>query len=413
MKNIATQTFYYAFKMLLARPGTLLLNVLLLSLGLATVAFLILVNAQVERAFERDLAGIDVVVGAKGSPLQLILAGVLHIDVPSGNIALSDMQDVAKHPQVKRLIPLSLGDSFQGFRIVGTTLDYPTHYAMQLASGVWWKDGVDNGAGMQAVLGADVAQNRSINLGSQFAGSHGLGGGGELHNAALYTVVGTMARCHCVLDRLILTATESVWNVHEKTEALDESDRKALIEAREVTLALIQYHSPLAAVTFPRFINTSTDMQAAAPALEITRLLRMLGVGTQVIKGLAAVLLAVAAASLLIAMWSALRDRRADLAMLRMLGASPAKIVGLLLTETVVLAAMATVCGLFLGHLLTAVIGYLLMLDHSLPITGWMWLPQEWWVPGLALCLALISSVLPIWAAYRIDVLKLLQTRSL
>ncbi len=427
----------YAYRMMRARPGALALNVLLLTLGLASVTFLMLVNAQVQRAFDRDLAGIDVVVGAKGSPLQLILAGVLHVDVPSGNIALADVQELAKNPLIKKLIPLSLGDSFRGYRIVGTTRDYADHYGMKLASGRWWLDDwiKDNSPykpdkndrdplktvpqlpdvrqieSMQAVLGADVAASTQMPLGAQFAGNHGLGQGGEKHDAALYTVAGTMQPCGCVLDRLILTATESVWFVHEKTEALDEDDMKALKEAREVTLALIEYNSPLAAVGFPRFVNTSTDMQAAAPAVEITRLLRMLGVGTDVIRGFAIVLLAVSALSLLIALWNALRERRADLAMLRMLGASPAKIVSLLLTETLLMAALATVLGLLLGHLLTGLVGYWLIQDRSLPITGLTWLADEWLIPALAAGLAVLATVAPAWAAYRLDVLKLLQTR--
>ncbi len=399
----------YALKILLARPGALVLNLLLLTLGLASVTFLMLVNAQVQRAFDRDLAGIDLVVGAKGSPLQLILAGVLHIDTPSGNIALADVQELAKNPAVKKLIPLSLGDSLGGYRIVGTTLDYPAHYGMQLASGQLWKEG-EQGS-MQAVLGADVAAAMQLPLGAQFAGNHGLGAGGEKHTAALYTVVGSLQPCACVLDRLILTAAESVWFVHEKTEALDASDMQAMKEAREVTLALIEYNSPLAAVSFPRFVNTSTDMQAAAPAVEITRLLRMLGVGTDVIRGFAMVLLAVAALSLLIALWNALRERRADLAMLRMLGASPVKIVVLLLTETLLLSALASILGLLLGHFLTGLVGYWLMQDKSMVLTGWVWLQEEWAVPALAAGLAIFATIAPAWSAYRLDVLKLLQTR--
>ncbi len=395
----------FAYRLMVARPGALLLNVLLLTLGLASVTFLLLVNAQVQRAFDRDLAGIDVVVGAKGSPLQLILAGVLHIDVPSGNIPLSDVQALTANPQVAKLIPLSLGDSFRGYRIVGTSTAYPQHYQATLSAGQWWQ------GRMQAVLGAQVAASTALPLGAEFAGTHGIAGGGEVHDAALYQVVGTMAPCDCVLDRLILTDTESVWYVHEKTEALDDSDRKALEEAREVTLALIQYTSPLAAVTFPRFINTTTEMQAAAPAVEITRLLRMLGVGTDVLRGFATVLLVVAALSLLIALWNALRERQADLAMLRMLGASPRKIVLLLLAETLLMACVATVLGLLLGHGLTALVGYWLMQDRSLPITGWLWLHEEWLVPALGGGLAVVATAAPAWAAYRLDVLKLLQSR--
>ena len=123
-----------------------------------------------------------------------------------------------------------------------------------------------------------------VRPGARFASSHGLGGKGHEHGDNLYRVVGILAPCTCVLDRLVLTPLESVWRVHEKAVALDESDRKVMQAEREVTLALITYKSPLAAVSLPRFINTTTEMQAAAPAVEITRLLRMVGVGTQVLQ---------------------------------------------------------------------------------------------------------------------------------
>src|SRR5689334_23994987 len=118
------KTIALAFRYLWSRPLQALLNLLLLTLGLASITFVLLVSDQIDRAFQRDLAGIDAVVGAKGSPMQLILAGVFHIDVPPGNIRLDDVQELAKKPQVKQLIPLSLGDSFRGFRIVGTTPAY-------------------------------------------------------------------------------------------------------------------------------------------------------------------------------------------------------------------------------------------------------------------------------------------------
>ncbi len=403
MQSIALAWHYIA-----ARPLAAALNVLLLALGLASMCFLLLVQHQVQTAFERDLQGIDVVVGAKGSPLQLILAGVFHIDVPSGNVPLQAIKALAANPQVKKLIPLSLGDSVGGFRIVGTTPDYISHYDAKLASGALWRQP------MQAVAGHDAAQalaKLGLQPGKSFAGNHGMGASGHAHGETPYTLVGVLAPCGCVLDRLVLTATESVWQVHEKATALDDDDRKALAEAREVTLALIQYASPMSAVSFPRFVNTTTEMQAAAPALEITRLFRMMGVGTDVLRGFAAVLLLIATISLLIALWNALRERQADWAMLRMLGASPARVASVLVWQALILTLAAGLLGLLLGHALAGLVGQQLAADRSLPITGWLWLPQEIWLLGGAVGLALLAALLPVWAAYRLDVLKILQSR--
>lgn len=394
-----------SFRYLWSRPLAAGLNLLLLSLGLASITLVLLVSEQIDRAFERDLAGIDLVVGAKGSPMQLILAGVFHIDVPPGNIPLAEVQALQKDPRVAKLIPLSLGDSFRGFRLVGTSADYISHYSATLAQGVLWR------GAMQAVLGAEVALKAGMTAGDTFIGSHGLGGGGHAHGNNPYRVSGVLKPCQCVLDRLILTATESVWQVHEKANADDEEDRKAMEEEREITLALIQYRSPLAAVTLPRYVNTSTGMQAAAPAVEVTRLLRMVGVGTEVLRGFGAVLLLTAGLSVFIALWNAVRERRTDLAMLRMLGASPAKVAGLLLCEALWLALLASALGLLGGHLLTGLVGWMLQVEKSLPVTAWVWVPAEAWIPGAAVLVAGLAALMPAFSAYRVDAGQLLNSR--
>jgi putative ABC transport system permease protein len=228
-----------AWKYLRARPLAALLNVLLLALGLASINFLLLVQHQVQQSFERDLQGIDVVVGAKGSPLQLILAGVFHIDVPSGNIPLVDVQELAKNPSVKTLIPISLGDSFAGYRIVGTTADYIALYNAQVARGSMWA------APMQSVAGHDAAQAMlaiGVQPGMAFVGNHGLGAKGHPHGESPYSLVGVLAKCNCVLDRLILTMTESVWQVHEKARSHAGVGSIRLATGCSELSALCQHH---------------------------------------------------------------------------------------------------------------------------------------------------------------------------
>jgi len=399
------KTLFFAWSYLWSRPLGAALNVLLLSLGLASITFLLLVGHQLSRAFERDLAGIDVVVGAKGSPMQLILSGVLHIDVPPGNVPLQAVRALEKHPMVASVIPISLGDNFHGFRIVGTSHDYITHYDATVAQGRLWD------APMQVVLGSTTAAKLGAALGSTFAGTHGLGAGGHAHGDSNYTVVGILAPSGSVLDRLILTDTASVWHVHEDPSGHDDDDRKATEAEREVTMALVMYKTPMAALSFPRFVNTSTGMQAAAPALEISRLLNMLGLGTDVLRAFAGVLLLTAALSVFIALWSAVRERRGDLALLRMLGAPPAKVAALLLCEALWLGLLAALLGLLLGQGFAAALGWFLKLDTTLLIGGMVWPPELAVVPALALGVSLGAALLPALGAYRVSVLELLQGR--
>jgi len=136
-----------AWSYLRARPLGTLLNVLLLALGVGTIGFVRIVDEQLGDALNRDVRGIDLVVGAKGSPMQLILAGIYHLDAPTGNIPLTSARELAKDPLIRQVIPLSLGDSFRGYRIVGTTPDYIALYGGSMASGRVWSDK------MEAVLG--------------------------------------------------------------------------------------------------------------------------------------------------------------------------------------------------------------------------------------------------------------------
>lgn len=398
-------TLLWAWRYLWARPLGAVLNVLLLSLGLGSMAFLLLVSAQLTRAFDRDLAGIDAVVGAKGSPMQLILSGVLHVDVPPGNVPLKAVRALEQHPLVASIIPLSLGDSLQGFRIVGTSQAYVAHYGATYAQGRPWA------APMEVVLGATVARRLGLAMGATFVGSHGLGGSGHAHGDHAFTVVGILQPSASVLDRLVLTDTASVWKVHEDSTAADAEDRAILEDEREITMALVRYRSPLAALSFPRFVNTSTEMQAAAPAMEVTRLLSMLGLGTDVLRAFASILLLTAGLSVFIALWSAVRERRADLAVLRMLGAPPRRVATLLLCEAVWLAVVASALGLALGQGFAWALGILLALDNSLLIGGITWPASLALVPLLALGVSALAALLPTWAAYRISVLELLQSR--
>jgi len=409
-------TFSLAWRYVWSRPLSAVLNVLLLGLGLASITFLLLVASQLERAFDRDLAGIDAVVGAKGSPMQLILSGVLHLDVAPGNVPLAAVNALKNNPLVAEVIPISLGDNFQGYRIVGTSLAYPQLYGATLADGRMWD------APMQVVLGATVARKLGLRAGHSFTGSHGLGAGGHMHAENPYTVVGVMAPSGTVLDRLILTDTASIWNVHEVHD--DDHDEHHGDEHagadhtmaqphqdREVTMALVRYTTPLAAMRFPRWINTTTAMQAAAPALEVTRLLHMLGLGTDVLRAFAAMLLLTAGLSVFIALWNAVRERRADLALLRMLGAPPAKMAALLLTEALWLGLLASALGLLLGQLFMLALAYLLGLENSLMLGGAAWPTELLLVPALALGVSLLAALLPALGAYRSNVLELLQAR--
>ena len=388
--NLATLSASY----LRARPLNTALSVILLALGVATIVLLLLVVGQAEERMQRDARGIDLVVGAKGSPMQLMLAGIYHLDAPTGNIPLTAAQALAKNRFIRKAIPLALGDSWKGHRIVGADKAYADHYGAELREGRFYQKP------MEAVLGAEAAARSGIGVGGTFKGAHGLGSEGDEHEDA-YTVVGVLARSNSVIDRLVLTSIESVWQLHEEHQQPKD-------EAREVTVVLVQYASPLAAATLPRQINSQSELQAASPAYETARLFSIVGVGIDALRGFAAVLILAAGLSVFIALYSALEERRYELAVMRTLGASPGKLFGLLIGEAFVLSLLGVALGLLLGHGLASLLGAWLERQQHYPVTGLEWRPEELWVAGIALGVGVVAAIVPAWRAYRTDVSRTL-----
>lgn len=430
------------------RPLPVLLNLLLMALGTGTIALLLLYGHQLERQFTRDAEGIDLVVGASGSPMQLILSSVYHLDVPTGNIPERTARELAEHRLVSEVIPLALGDNYRGHRIVGTDAGYVDLYQGELADGRLWDQS------MEATLGADVAARHGLAIGDEIVGAHGLGGGdGHVHDYAPYTVVGILAPTGTVLDRLVLTSVQSVWDVHDHDDdhghghdhghdhgddhgddhghghghghdhasvedghghsaghEAPDSDAVAA-EEQALTALLVRYQSPLAAMQLPRAINAEAGLQAASPAYESARLMSMMGVGLDTLKAFGGVLLLTAGLGVFIGLYNALRDRRHDIAVIRSLGASPRLVGGLVLLEGQLLALTGTLLGLAGGHLAAEGIGRWIGRDRPLELTGLTWVPSEGWLLLIAAGIGLVAALLPAWQAYRTDIALTLSER--
>lgn len=399
-------TWQLAWQYLWARSGRTWINLASLTLALTAMLVVLSMHDQIRHNFERQLKGIDAVVGAKGSPIQLMLSGVYHLDVPPGNIPWQAFEALKQHPQVARAVPLSLGDNISGYRIVGTEPSYLEIFGAHIGHGRLWQ------GNMEAVLGAHVARSTGLAIGDSFVGIHGLGAGGEAHDETPYTITGIVAPCRCIVDRLVLTSTESVWQVHDDLHDisnLTESERQSLEEEREVTLALVTYNTPLASLTFPRFINQTTAMQAASPAIEMTRLLTLLGAGSRLLEGFIAALLLLAGFSVGASLASAVAERQSDLALLRMLGAPAQRLVRLLVAESMWLALMSLAAATVLSQL--ALFGLQTLLPAgAMPLwQAGVWSATLLWAPLATLGLMALAIAVPAWRAWKLDVLLLLQ----
>jgi putative ABC transport system permease protein len=196
------------------KPLNTTLSIILLAFGVGIISLLLLLEKQVTEKFDRNIKDIDFVLGAKGSPMQLILANVYHVDAPTGNINMEDAKKIVKNPMVKEAIPLAYGDNYEKWRIVGTTFKYPEHYEAELQEGRIFS------AAFEVTLGSKVAKETGLKVGDKFTSVHGFDKAAEEgedvhHHDNPFTVVGILKSNSSALDNLILTPIESVWLVHE------------------------------------------------------------------------------------------------------------------------------------------------------------------------------------------------------
>ena len=207
-----------AILQLMSRPANSLLTVLLFAIGMGLISFIVIAGQHLDRQATRNLADVDLVVGAKGSPLQLILSSVLHIDYPTGNIQLHEAELIGRNPMVEKTIPIALGDNYFGYRIVGTIPDYGSLYDAEPLYGRWYE------APMEATIGSMVAQRTGLSLNDTFTGVHGFQTHGHAHDDHVYTVTGILSPTGTVIDKLILTPVESVWLVHDHDHGHDHCE---------------------------------------------------------------------------------------------------------------------------------------------------------------------------------------------
>jgi putative ABC transport system permease protein len=406
-----------SWKNLLSKPLALLLSLVLFALGVGLISLLLLVNRQLEEKFERNLAGIDLVIGAKGSPLQLILSSMYHVDAPTGNISIQEVRPFLnpRHPFIKTAIPLSLGDSYKGYRIVGTTSAFFQVYNAETATGKMFEKP------MEAVVGANAARALGLSIGDSFFSSHGLLEDLDMeHDHAAFRVTGILKPTGSAADQLILTAPQSIWEVHAHTagaphEHEEEADiRRPLTDFpdEDITALMLQFKGRnMQTLNMQRSINENTSLQAATPAIEITRLYSLMGVGADALRWLAFIIIAVSGLSIFISLYASLKERRYELALMRTMGASPFRLFTLIVLEGLILACLGYGIGIGLSHGGMEVLGGFLQDTYRYTFTGKVFLQEE--LPLLlgALGVGFAAAAIPALQASSTDIHKTLSER--
>jgi len=263
----------------------------------------------------------------------LVLSSVLHIDAPTGNIKLKDAEKLRKSRLVKTAVPVSYGDNYKGVRILGTETIYLKLYNAELATGELFSKS------QQVVLGSTTAKKLQLKIGDTFLSSHGLADQSlEEHHGHPFKVVGILKPTGSVVDNLIITNLESIWDVHhhheneanheEHEHEHDESD-----DEKEITSLLINFKNPRGLLTFPRKINKDTNMQASLPKYQLHKLYEYTSIGFKTIALIAYLILIISCITIFISLYKMVKERAFDLAILRTYGASNFQLIKMIFFE--------------------------------------------------------------------------------
>lgn len=449
--------------------GSTILSVLLTTFGIAILLVIYISGNSFEKQLTNNSKNIDLVVGAKGSPMQLILSSLFHVDNPTGNISLAEANEIANNPLIKLAVPISLGDNFKGHRIIGTDSSYLELYELSIKEGVLWKKS------FEVVLGSEVARKNNLKIGDEIHSAHGLSADAHVHDDHPFHIVGILAPSNSVVDNLILTNLASVWEVHgishngehihdencnhedhdhsshdhaehahdhkheAKTEEAhnhdehghDHSHEEELVSEKpvtnngfiknlaqdmiedhgvEITAMLLTYNSPTAISVIPRMINQSTNMQAASPAIESARIFSLLGVGLDSLEILAYAIMVIAALSVFISLYNALKNRKYDMAIMRTMGASKSKLFTLIIVEGSVITFIGGIIGLLIGHLILAYITTQTSQSADF-IQAFQFYPFEFVILLAALFIGIIAALIPAFKAYNTTISKTLASK--
>ena len=422
-----------AWKNIWFKPLNTILSILLLTASVAIITVLILVEKQFEEKYQSNLDGVDLVLGAQGSPLQLVLSSVYQVDDPTGNISYDSVKVWMQHPYVKKAIPLAYGDNYVGFKIVGTTPDYIEKYQAKIAEGKVFENN------FEVVVGADVAEKLNLKLGDTFKGTHGGAAEGEVHEHGEYIIVGIASKTGKVIDNLILSNIPTVWQMHheegheevaenpahgEPGHVHDEEEHVHSAECdhdahetdmtidepnMEITSVLIEFKNKMGVFMWPNIIAQNTKMQAALPTYQMNRLFDMFGVGLNALKYLAFGIMLISGISIFIALFNTLKERKAEFALLRVNGAKKHQLLLVVLLESILLCIVGYLFGTVLGR-----VGIVLLSKASDSAFKLGFDPMEiLWKKerllfGLTLLVGLIAAVIPAIKAYTINISKTL-----
>ena len=411
-----------AWKNIWFKPLNTILSIVLLTSSVAIITTLVLVEKQFEEKFSSNIDGVDLVMGAQGSPLQLILSSVYQVDSPTGNISYDSAKVWMQHPFVQKAIPLAFGDNYRGYKILGTTSDYLEKYGAKIFEGKLFEKN------FEVVIGSDIAKKLSLKIGDEFFGSHGDAAEGEVHDHYGYKVVGIAKPTGKVVDNLILCTIPSVWQMHggheeaenpahgeeghvhvEGEEHHEESDMTLDEPGMEITAVLLKFRNKMGIVTWPRIIAQNTKMQVASPAIEVNRLFSLFGIGISALQYLAYGIMLISGISIFIALYNTLKERENEFALMRVNGAKRLQLLKVVMIESLLLCVVGFIFGTILGRVGLSMLSNSAEEDFKMSFNPYEFIwEKEGTLFLLTIFVGFIAALIPAIKAYNLNISKTL-----
>ena len=404
-----------ALQSLRNRLGTALLTVLAIALSIMLLLGVEKVRTGARQSFADTISGTDLIVGARSGSLNLLLYSVFRIGNATNNITWESLSDIANSPEIAWVVPLSLGDSHRGFRVLGTTADYFKHYKyrrsqpLQFTSGKPFEDLFD------AVIGADVAAKLGYKTGDSMVVAHGLGNVSFVeHDDKPFRVSGILAKTGTPADRTVHVSLEAIEAIHidwqsggrvaGQSVTADEV-RKMPLQPKAVTAALVGLKSKIATFKLQRAVNEYPNeaLSAILPGAALQELWGLVGTAETALSAVSLMVVATALLGMVTMILTTLNERRREMAILRSVGAGPRTILGLLVSEAAVLVIAGVMLGVVLLYL--ALFALQPFIDQRFGLYVPLTAPTsyELWLLGGIIAAGVLAGLLPALRAYKLS----------
>ena len=403
--------FSLAYKSAKARLATTVLTILSIAISTALLLGVEKIRTGAKASFEQTVSGTDLIVGARSGPINLLLYSVFRIGDPTANLSWQSYERFSARTDVAWSIPISLGDSHKGFRVMGTTTDYFTHFRYGAKKNLALTTGKPFEGVYDAVLGAEVARALNYELGESFVISHGLKSTSFTeHKDNPFSVVGILAPTGTPVDKTIHISLAGMEAVHvglvNGVPSLGAKPRELTpedLEPKAITAFLIGLKSKSAVLRYQRAVNTyrREALSAVMPGVALSQLWRVVGGAEQALRAIALLVIAAGFTGLLTTILTSLNERRREIAVLRSVGARNRDVFFLLVAESSTLAACGAIIGFAITNIGFAAFATKIESAAGIPLGGLGISAYDFYVLGAVIGAGALLGFIPGWLAYK------------